>query len=126
MILLLLLLARAADLTLAAMGCQFKDQRVALITEQQFRNSSEQFTIAFSAVEILVMCLIWFWGRWKLRSQVWKRFGDGHTLHFLLTSEAWVQDLVRGILSIVLVLAAIKIEWMILQFLPLASCLNSR
>jgi len=47
MVVLLLLLARSADWTLAAMDCQFKNQKVALITEQQFRNSSEQFIIAF-------------------------------------------------------------------------------
>lgn len=112
MFLALCLFQRASMFTLNMMNWQYQNQNPPQVTPQQFKELTQQLSYASLIIQALVMCLIWFWARWKIRNFVWDRLRPGKTFHFLLTAG----DRMKAFLELVLVILVALAFWAILAF----------
>ncbi len=109
MFLVLSLLEWLSTSTLVMMSRQYQKHNPPQVTPQRFR---EQVDYAYLIIQALVMCLIWFWARWKIRSFVWNRLRPGRYFDFLLTASNRMKAFAELVLMFLVPLAF----WGILVF----------
>ena len=88
----------------SAQYAHYKEQQhpAVIITPEQFRIGNEQTAYLLLGLQVMLMCLIWFWARWKIRDYVWNKFRPGGSLYFLHDASEWVENIVGFVLMLVL------------------------
>ena len=82
---------RVSKSFLAMFAWQYHHRSSPQVTSEQFKDFIQQLSFALLITYALLMCLVWFWGRWKFRDYIWSKFRPGNILHFLLTASERVK-----------------------------------
>ena len=112
MFLVLSLLEWLSTSTLVMMSWQYQKHNPPQVTPQQFEELTRQVGYASLIIQALVMCLIWFWARWKVRTFVWNRLRPGRYFDFLLTAS----NRMKAFAELVLMFLVLLAFWGILVF----------
>lgn len=115
----LLIVSRATTTTTDMMAWQYQHQNPPQATPQQFRDVTQQLAYASLIFQALVMCLIWFWARWRIRNFVWDKLRPGKKFHFLLSAGPMMRALTELAVLLLVALGFWASIFVVYQMLPL-------
>jgi hypothetical protein len=117
MVFILWLLELASMYVLDMMRWTFQHEQPPQITQQQFKDATEQLRFVVLILQALIMCVIWFWVRWRMRDFVWNHLRPGKTFHFLLSLSDRGTAITEFIVSIIFALPMWLLLWQFWQLL---------
>lgn len=97
-------------LTIKVAQCQIASKGVQSQLGQQIYASVAKAEDVFFLVQLLLMCLIWFWGRWFIRMLLWRKLRADAKFGFILSWSDNAKKLSALALSMALLWCAIQIQ----------------